>query len=65
MTRTLSRAAVLVATAATAVTVSAGTAAATPACKDAVATTLHQVHDVTGDPAGLLHEVEETYCSVG
>lgn len=35
---------------------------ATPACTDGVATTLHTVHDTTGDPAGLAHEAEETWC---
>lgn len=64
MTRTLSRVAVLVATAATAVAVSATTAAAA-ACANPVADTLHELHDTTGDPAGVLHEAEETYCSVG
>lgn len=37
-------------------------AQATPACTDPVAKTLHTVHDTTGDPGGLGHEVEETYC---
>ncbi|RZU33523.1 hypothetical protein [Blastococcus saxobsidens] len=64
MKHTLARTAVLVASAATALTVSAGTAAAS-ACEDQVAETLHTLHETTGDPAGVLHEVEETYCSVG
>lgn len=37
---------------------------AAPACTDPVANTLHRVHDATGDPAGVGHEVEETYCGV-
>jgi hypothetical protein len=65
MTRTLARGAVLVATATTALTVSAGSAAATPACRGPVAETLHTLHETTGDPAGVVHETEETFCSVG
>ncbi|TQN43701.1 hypothetical protein FHU33_3163 [Blastococcus colisei] len=64
MSRTLARTAVLTATAATALLASAGTAAAAPACSDPVADALHTVHDTTGDPAGAVHAVEETYCSV-
>lgn len=54
----------LSAAAAVALIVPAGAASATPACRDAVAKTLHTAHDTTGDPAGILHKVEETYCSV-
>jgi hypothetical protein len=32
-------------------------------CDDAVAGALHTLHDMTGDPGGLVHEVEDTYCS--
>lgn len=39
-------------------------AQASPACDDAVVGALHAVHDTTGDPAGLVHEAEETYCTV-
>lgn len=42
----------------------AGPAQAAPACSDPVATTVHAVHDATGDPAGAGHTVEETYCGV-
>lgn len=64
MSRMLARAAVLSATAATALFASAGTAAAAPACSDPVADALHTVHETSGDPAGAVHTVEETYCSV-
>lgn len=37
-------------------------AQATPACTDPVAKALHTVHDTTGDPGGLAHEAEETWC---
>lgn len=39
-------------------------AQAAPACEDRAAGVLHTLHDATGDPAGLIHEVEETYCTV-
>lgn len=45
--------------------VSAGAASAAPACNGAVPGALHAAHGATGDPAGLIHEAEETYCSVG
>lgn len=35
------------------------------ACDDAVAGALHSAHAITGDPAGVVHEAEETYCSIG
>lgn len=38
-------------------------AQATPACTDPVAKSLHTVHDTTGDPGGLAHEAEETWCT--
>lgn len=65
MSHTLARVLMLGATAGAVLTVSGGAASATPACNDAVAKSLHTVHDTTGDPAGLVHEAEETYCSVG
>jgi hypothetical protein len=37
-------------------------AQATPACTDPVAKALHTAHDTTGDPGGLAHETEETWC---
>ena len=52
-------------TAATALVVSGGAASAAPACDDAVAGVLHAAHETTGDPAGVIHEAEEAYCSVG
>lgn len=58
------RAAVLVATAITALALPAGSAAAVPACNDPVVGALHTVHDTVGDPAGAGHRVEETYCGV-
>ena len=39
-------------------------AQAAPACEGPVAGALHTLHDATGDPAGLVHEAEETYCTV-
>lgn len=63
MSRTLPRAAVLVAAAGTALVLAAAPAGAS-ACEDPVAETLHGLHEATGDPAGALHEAEETYCSV-
>lgn len=65
MSHTLVRALCLGIAAATATVVSAGAASASPACRDAVARVLHTAHEATGDPAGLIHEAEETYCSVG
>lgn len=65
MSHTLVRILSLGATATAAVVVSAGAASAAPACSDAVAGALHTAHSATGDPAGLIHEAEETYCSVG
>lgn len=64
MSNYLPRAAVLAATAISAVALSAGSASATPACKDAVAQALHTAHDTTGDPAGVVHTAEDTYCDV-
>lgn len=55
----------LSAAAVAALVVSTGPASAAPACEDAVSETLHAAHDITGDPAGLVHEAEETYCSIG
>jgi hypothetical protein len=42
----------------------AGPASASSACSDPVAGALHAAHDVTGDPGGLVHAAEETYCAV-
>lgn len=42
----------------------AAPAQASSACDDAAAGALHTLHDTTGDPGGLVHEVEETYCTV-
>jgi hypothetical protein len=64
MTHALSRTIALGAAAAAIVALSGGAASATPACKDAVAGALHTAHETTGDPAGVVHEVEETFCSV-
>jgi hypothetical protein len=64
MIKPLARAAVLGAAVAATLTLSSGAAAAS-ACEDAVAETLHAAHDTTGDPAGLIHEAEEIYCSIG
>lgn len=55
----------LTAAVAAALVVSTGAASATPACKGAVAGALHAAHNTTGDPAGVIHEAEETYCSIG
>lgn len=65
MTPMLCRFAVLGAATASMLALSAATASAAPACDDAIAGVLHAAHDTTGDPVGLIHEVEETYCSVG
>ncbi len=62
---TLARLAFLGAGAAVVLAVSGGVASATPACNDAVVGVLHAAHDTTGDPAGVIHDTEETYCSVG
>jgi hypothetical protein len=64
MSKYLAQAAVLTAAAVSAVALSAGSASATPACKDPVAKALHTAHDTTGDPAGVVHTVEDTYCDV-
>lgn len=65
MSHTLARITALGAAAATVLVVSGGAASAAPACSDAVAGVLHTAHAATGDPAGVIHEAEETYCSVG
>ncbi|NYD55867.1 hypothetical protein BKA08_000105 [Nocardioides marinisabuli] len=53
------------ATAAATVLVLGGPAAqAAPACTDPVAGALHAGHDRTGDPAGVFHTAEDTYCDV-
>lgn len=50
--------------AALAVAVLGSAPAQASACDDAVAGALHALHDTTGDPGGLVHEAEETYCTV-
>ncbi|MDP3968858.1 MAG: hypothetical protein Q8Q02_11305 [Nocardioides sp.] len=65
MSRTISRTLALGVASAALLVASGGAASAAPACGGTVAGALHMVHDTTGDPGGLVHEVEETYCSVG
>lgn len=62
MSTYLAQAAVLAATAVSALALSSGSASATPACTDPVAKALHTAHDTTGDPAGVVHTAEDTYC---
>ncbi len=61
-------AAVLAATVITSLALSGTSASAKPAdpaetCSDPVVEALHAVHEVVGDPTGLGHEAEETYCA--
>lgn len=35
-----------------------------PVCPDPVGVALHEVHEATGDPAGLVHGVEDAYCGL-
>ncbi len=48
--------------AATALVLGGPAAQAAPACTDPVAGALHAAHDRTGDPAGVFHTAEDTYC---
>lgn len=64
MTHPLTRTAAL-ALGAAVLTLTGGPATAAPACDDAVTGALHTVHETTGDPGGVIHRAEETYCSVG
>lgn len=48
----------------TALVVGGPAAQAAPACADPVASALHAGHDRTGDPAGVFHTGEDTYCDV-
>lgn len=65
MTHTLSRAVASGVATAAVVLATSGAAAADPACSDTVTGVLHAAHEATGDPAGVVHKAEETYCSVG
>lgn len=56
------RVAVLLATAVSAVAMG-GAPAQAAACDDAVARSIHTVHDRVGDPAGTGHAAESTYCN--
>lgn len=46
------------------VTLGLAPAHAAPACEDPVVGVLHTLHDTAGDPTGLVHDAEETYCRV-
>jgi hypothetical protein len=64
MSKHLARAAVLAAAAISGLALSTGSASAAPACSDPVVGALHTVHTTTGDPGGVAHTAEETYCGV-
>ncbi len=66
MHKTRSRALLVAATAISLMALAPGqaSAAAPEECSDGVTVALHEVHELTGDPAGLGHEAEETYCGV-